>query len=131
MPSVLLRACEDKTSRNPLCLMSEWAIAAGIALPWAPNSPLAPVIFLVEDAVHDLRSASDRWHDHVAVDGFGDVGGPVAHCVADVLDRDAVVAHDRDGGVAALVGVPVTDACLVILEKRQLRASGVYIEPSS
>jgi hypothetical protein len=32
------------------------------------------------------------------------VGGLVAYGVADVLDRDAVVAHDRDCGVTALVG---------------------------
>jgi hypothetical protein len=64
----------------------------------------------VEDAVHDHGAAADRGDDHVAVDGLGDVGGLVAYGVADVLDRDAIVAHDRDGGVAALMGVPMADA---------------------
>ena len=37
---------------------------------------LAWVVFIVvEDAVHHGRSAADLGHDHVAVDGFGDVGG--------------------------------------------------------
>ena len=48
----------------------------------------------------------------VDVDGLGDVRGLVARRVADVLARDAVVAHDRYGGVAAFVGVPVADAGL-------------------
>ena len=34
----------------------------------------------------------------------------MAHGVADVLDGDAVAAHDRDRGVAALVSVPMPDA---------------------
>jgi hypothetical protein len=50
------------------------------------------------------------WHDHVAVDDLGHVGGFVADSVADALKRDAVAAHDRDRGVAAFVGVPVPDA---------------------
>jgi hypothetical protein len=32
---------------------------------------------------------------------LGNVGGLVAHRVADLLDRDAIAAHDRDRGVAA------------------------------
>ena len=36
------------------------------------------VFVVVEDAVHHRRSAADLGHDHVAVDGFGDVGGLVA-----------------------------------------------------
>jgi hypothetical protein len=48
--------------------------------------------------------------DYVAVDGLGDVSGLVADRVGDVLNGDAIVAHDRDRRVAALVGVPVTDA---------------------
>jgi hypothetical protein len=34
----------------------------------------------------------------------------VAHGVADVLDRYAVAAHDRHGGMTALVGVLAADA---------------------
>jgi hypothetical protein len=41
------------------------------------------VFVVVEDAVHHGRSPADRGHDHVAVDGLGDVGGLVAHSVAD------------------------------------------------
>ncbi len=86
----------------------------------------AVVVVFVEDVVHDRRSPADRGDDHVSVDSYGDVGGLVAYGVADVLDRYAVAGHDRDGGVAALVGVPVTDACAsVILEKRQLSWSDV------
>ncbi len=48
----------------------------------------------------------------MAVDGLGYVRGLVAYRVADVLDRDAVAAHDRDRGVPTLVGVPVADAGL-------------------
>jgi len=47
----------------------------------------------------------------VAVDGLGDVGGLMAYGVADLLDRDAVAAHDRDSRVTALLGVPVAEAC--------------------
>src|SRR5215475_645015 len=37
---------------------------------------LVQVVFVVvEDAVHHGRSPADRGHDHVAVDGLGDVGG--------------------------------------------------------
>ena len=84
-----------------------------------------------EDPVHDRCAAADGGDDHVAVDGLRDMGRLVSYRVADVLDRDAVVAHDRDGGVTSLVGVPVTDARsqrgrLVILLNRQLRASLVY-----
>ena len=40
---------------------------------------LACVAFVVvEDVVHHGRSPADLGHDHVAVDGFGDVGGLVA-----------------------------------------------------
>jgi hypothetical protein len=46
----------------------------------------------------------------VPVDGLGHVGRFVADGVGDVLDRDAVIAHDRHGGVAALVGVPVANS---------------------
>jgi hypothetical protein len=56
-----------------------------------------------EDVVHDGRTAADRGHDHVPLDGLGDVGGLVAHGVGDVLDRDAVAAHDRYRGVSAFV----------------------------
>jgi hypothetical protein len=48
----------------------------------------------------------------VAVDGLGDGGGLVADRVADLLDRYAVAAHDRDRGVAAFVGVPLASAGL-------------------
>ena len=34
------------------------------------------VFVVVEDAVNHGRSPADRRHDHVAVDGLGDVGGP-------------------------------------------------------
>jgi hypothetical protein len=78
-------------------------------LPW-PLGQSFWIGFVCEDAVHDRRAAADRGDDHVAVDGLRDVGGLVAYCVADVLDRDAVVAHDRDGGVPSFVGVPVADA---------------------
>ena len=54
--------------------------------------------------------AADRGHDHVPVDGLGHVGRLVANGVADLLDRDAVAAHDRHRGVPSLVGVPVADA---------------------
>src|ERR1039457_5236724 len=54
-------------------------------------------------------AAADRWRDDVPVDGLGDVGGLVPNGVGDVLDRDAVVAHGRHGGVAAFVRVPVPD----------------------
>ena len=67
---------------------------------------------VAEHVVHDARSASDRGDDDVPIDGLGDVRGLVAHRVADVLARDAVIAHDRYGGVAAFVGVPVADAGL-------------------
>ena len=46
----------------------------------------------------------------MAVDGLGDVGGFVAHCVADVLDLYAVAAHDRDGRVPTFVGMPAADS---------------------
>src|ERR1700722_881577 len=72
-----------------------------------------------EDVVHDAGSAPDRGDDHMAVDGLGDVRGLVADRVADVLDRDAVVAHDGHGCVTALVSMPVTDA----------RAAGHLAEP--
>ena len=49
-----------------------------------------------EDAIHDRCSAADGGDDHVSIDSLGDVSGLVAYGVADVLDRDAVVAHDRD-----------------------------------
>ncbi len=35
----------------------------------------------------------------------------MAHGVADLLDRHAVAAHDRHGGMSFLVGVPAADAC--------------------
>ena len=44
------------------------------------------------------------------VDGLGHVGGLVTDGVADLLEWDAVAAHDRDRGVPALVGVPVADS---------------------
>jgi hypothetical protein len=50
--------------------------------------------------------------------------------VADVLNRNAVAAHDRHGSVPTLVGVQVTDAGLPDhLENRQLSASAVYGRP--
>jgi hypothetical protein len=61
---------------------------------------------VAEHGVHDIRPAADGGHDHVSVDGLGDVGGLVAHGVADVLQRHAVAAHDRHGGVASLMGMP-------------------------
>jgi hypothetical protein len=54
--------------------------------------------------------------DHVAVDGLGYVGGLVADRVTDVLDRDAVAAHDRDRGVASLMGVPVTMLAFLVIK---------------
>jgi len=67
--------------------------------PTRGSDPMAKDIWTVvrvaEDAVHDNGATVDGGHDHVPVDGFGDVGGLVAHGVADVLDRDAVAAHDR------------------------------------
>ena len=69
-------------------------------------------ISVFEYAVHNDRAAADGGDDHVAVDGLGDVRGFVAYGVADLLDRNAVAAHDRDCGVAALVSVPVADAGL-------------------
>jgi hypothetical protein len=40
---------------------------------------LVCIVFVVlEDTVHHSRSPADLGHDHVAVDGFGDVGGLVA-----------------------------------------------------
>ena len=84
------------------------------------------VFVIVEDAVHHGRSAADLGHDHVAVDGFGDVGGFVAHSVADLLDRYAVAAHGRHGGVPSLMACQrPMPAFLVILEKRQLGWSDV------
>src|SRR5450755_695009 len=71
---------------------------------------MAPGSGVPEDVVHDACSAADRGDDDVPVDGLGNVGGLVAHRVADVLNRDTVVTHDRYGRVAAFVGVPVTDA---------------------
>jgi hypothetical protein len=70
------------------------------------------VVWVAEDVVHDGGAAPDRGPDDVPVDGLGDVGRLVADRVADVLDRDAVTAHDRDRGVASLVGVSVADAGL-------------------
>src|SRR5215471_16182232 len=71
----------------------------------------SPVLVVAEDVIHHGRSPADLGHDHVAVDSFGDVGGLVAHRVADLLDRHTVAAHDRHGRVAALVGMPAADAC--------------------
>ncbi len=65
---------------------------------------------VIEDVVHDGRSPADRRHDHVAINGFSDVGGLVTDGIADVLDRDALAAHDRDSGVPSFVGVPVAVA---------------------
>src|SRR5215470_1070769 len=53
------------------------------------------------------RGSRARSH---AADGLGDMGGLVPHGVADLLDGDAVAAHDRDRGVPSLVGVPAADA---------------------
>jgi hypothetical protein len=63
------------------------------------------VVRVAEDVIHDGDPASDRRPDDVPVDGLSDVGRLVADRVTDVLDRDAVAAHDRDCGVAALMGV--------------------------
>ena len=71
-------------------------------------------VVVAEHVVRHGRSATDGRDDHVAVDDLGDVGGLVAYRVADLLDRDAVATHDRDGSVAALVGV---------LLKKDLRAT--------
>src|SRR3984885_3253559 len=71
------------------------------------------LVVIAEDAIHYRGAAADGGPDDVPVDGLGDVGRLVADSVADVLDRDAVAAHDRDGGVAALVGVPVANARLL------------------
>lgn len=49
-------------------------------------------------------------------DGLHDVDRLMADCVADFLDRDAVAAHGRDGGVATLVGVPAANASAVSSE---------------
>src|SRR5262245_15543585 len=57
------------------------------------------VFACAEHGVHDGRAALDRGDDDLAVDGLGDVGGLVAHGVADLLDGDAVAAHDGHGGV--------------------------------
>jgi hypothetical protein len=65
--------------------------------------PVVSVVRPAEDLVHDRRAAADGRDDHVAVDGLGDVGGFVADGVADVLERDAVAAHDRDRGVPCAV----------------------------
>ena len=67
--------------------------------------------------------------DHVPVDSLGDVGGLVAYGVADVLDRDAVVAHDRDHSVTSLVGVLVMDACSLdhLAEAPVERLLGVWV----
>jgi hypothetical protein len=40
-----------------------------------PRCPRLAVFVVVEDVVHYRRSPADRGHDHVAVDGLGDVGG--------------------------------------------------------
>jgi hypothetical protein len=69
-------------------------------------------VVVAEHVVHYGCTAADRGDDYVPVDGLGDMGGLVAYRVADLLDRDAVAAHDRDCGVAAFMGVPVADARL-------------------
>ena len=73
------------------------ALGFSIALVWV-------VFVVIEDAVHHGRSPADLGHDDVSVDGLGNVGGLVANRVADVLNRYAVAAHDRNGRVSALVG---------------------------
>lgn len=89
-------------------------------------------VMVVEHAIHDGCAAADRGHDHVPVDGLGDMGGLVANGVADLLERQSVATHDRDGRVPTLVGVPVPIlARLVILLNRQLSASLLYWRPSS
>jgi hypothetical protein len=71
-------------------------------------------------------------NDHVAVDDLGHIRGLVADRAADVLDRDAAAAHDRDRGVAAFVGVPVTDTGLRgHLGEAAVEASDVYGAPFS
>ena len=54
--------------------------------------PLVRVVLVVaKDVVHHGRFPADLGHDHVAVDGLGDVGGLVIYRVADLLDRDALL----------------------------------------
>jgi len=70
--------------------------------------PLPVLLDRLEEAggPADPLPSADGW-ELVPVDGLGDVGGLAAHSVADVLDRDAVAAHDRHGGMPPLVRMPV------------------------
>src|SRR6266566_244577 len=68
------------------------------------------IVRVAEYCVHDGRTTADGRYDHVSVDGLGHMGGLVAHGVADLLERDAIAAHDRHRGVTSLMSVPVPDA---------------------
>jgi hypothetical protein len=93
---------------------------SGVRIPLAPQvlrssrfgEVYLHVVVVIEGVIHDRRSTADRGHDHVPVDSLGDVGGLVAHGVADLLDWHPIGAHDRHCRVSALVGVPVSDARL-------------------
>src|SRR5579859_6518794 len=87
------------------------------------------VMCLAEDLVHDGRAAANGGDDYVAVDGLGHVGGLVTDGVADLLERDAVGAHDRYRGVPAFVGMPVADACSLghLAEPPVERVAGVHV----
>ncbi|HET9319316.1 MAG TPA: hypothetical protein VFO27_06060 [Bryobacteraceae bacterium] len=75
---------------------------------------------VIEHVIHDRCAALDRWRDHVAGHGLGDVGGLVAKGSAMSGIGTPLWQLDRDGGVPFLVGVPKwpIPARLVILLNR-------------
>jgi hypothetical protein len=63
----------SSTDLSDLCSISKTLTGLGFFV-----ALVCAVIVIVEDAVHHGRAAADLGHDHVAVDGFDDVGGLVA-----------------------------------------------------
>jgi hypothetical protein len=95
----------------------------------AALASVACEVFGFEDQVHDRRAA-DRGEDHIRVDGLGDVSGPVADGFRDLLNRDAVVARDRDRSMTSLVDCHwPRPSRLVILLNRQMSASCAAAAP--
>src|SRR5262249_17028715 len=95
-------------------------------------SPLPASSASPNTASMTVAPAADGGHDHVPVDGLGHVGGLVADGVADLLEPTPLLLM-IDTAVcrpswACQWPMP---ARLVILLKRQLSASLVYMRPSS
>ena len=61
-----------------------------------------------EDLIHDARPSPQHWTELMPVDGLRGLRARVAYQVCDLLQRNAMIAHQGDERVPQLTRRPVT-----------------------